>query len=179
VEERTDAVGKGSRERSEHELPNAAVLPATDCEPRGERPSAEQRHRGDDERDEDGVGAEQVRKQWQERPETEADQRRDGRGPRAGQLGGVDAEFLLRVDQQGLVGVARQLLGDFLGRLRVDPAGYVGLRELGLLGRRVVDDLVALDRQFGVRRLILALDLDLLAGRHREGTADEPGPARE
>src|SRR5439155_16611994 len=105
------------RRQAQCQLTQAADVPPFVGEPCRQRAGDEQPHPADEQRQPEDGRAEQVRHQRYQRTGGEAQERRDGGGPRARLLGRVDAQLLLRVYPQRLVHVLGQLGGDLAGQV--------------------------------------------------------------
>src|SRR6185437_2249419 len=98
-------------------------------------------------------------------------------GVRRGQVLGVEAQFLAHVGGDGAVRVGRDLPGHGLGQVRRDALVHEYLGEPVQLPIAVALVLQALKLDFRQGQLVLRLDRDVLAGRHRERPGDQPGDA--
>ena len=165
------------RDGAQEELAQRAAQERPVGEP-GHQPAADERgHRGQAERHRQVVDPEQVGQQRDQRADRERDQRGARRGVRRGQVVVVHAQFLADVHAQGLLGMRRDLRRDPVGQVRVHPLAAEAGRQLHLLRRGVVLQLVLFLADLRLDELVLGGDRDVLAGRHRERAGGQPGQA--
>ena len=107
--------------------------------------------------------------------EGEGHERRGGRLEGLARLGGIDAQLLACMGLEGDFGVAHHLGRQLGGHRRVEPPALVDGGQLLALVIRVVPDGLTLDVELPQHELGLRSHRDVLAGRHRKGSGQQPG----